>query len=132
MRDDDFFDSLMGAREEAKSPRKKPSKSKRSKPQADLFAERATESQVAKAKGKNMVAGRVPKSIRLPPALLEAIDAEARGEPGHQPLGAASGCGVFDMYELLIAYGWEAYCNGDIPITVTDEVRVTKKITLGR
>jgi hypothetical protein len=64
--------------------------------------------------------------------LLEVIDAEAKGESGHQPYGDAAGCGVFDMYELLISYAWEAYCNGEIPITVTDEVRVTKKITLGR
>lgn len=113
-------------------PSRKRAKGKRSKPKADLFAESATESQVAKAKGKNMVAGRIPKSIRLPPSLLEAIDAEAKGGAEHQPYGDAAGCGVFDMYELLISYAWEAYCNGEIPITVTDEVRVTKKITLGR
>ena len=128
---DDFFDSLMGGEEEAKPSRKRV-KSRRSKPKADLFSETTTESQVAKAKGKNMIAGRVPKSIRLPPALLETIDAEAKGGSGHQPFGDAAGCGVFDMYELLISYAWEAYCRGEIPITVTDEVRVTKKITLGR
>ena len=128
---DDFFDSLMDKETEVKPSRKKP-KSRRSKPKADLFAETTTESQVAKAKGKNMVAGRIPKSIRLPPSLLEVIDAEAKGGAGHQPFGDAAGCGIFDMYELLITYAWEAYCNGEIPITVTDEVRVTKKITLGR
>jgi hypothetical protein len=128
---DDFFDSLMES-EEGSKPSRNRVKSRRSKPKADLFAETTTESQVAKAKGKNMVAGRVPKSIRLPPALLETIDAEAKGGSGHQPYGDAAGCGVFDMYELLISYAWEAYCHGEIPITVTDEVRVTKKITLGR
>jgi hypothetical protein len=128
---DDFFDSLMHSEDEQPASRKKV-KGKRSKPKANLFTESTTESQVAKAKGKNMVAGRIPKSIRLPPALLEAIDAEAKGVAGYQPLGDAAGCGIFDMYELLIAYAWEAYCEGAIPITVTDEVRVTKKISLGR
>jgi hypothetical protein len=89
-----------------------------------------TDKQVAEAKGRNLVAGREPKSIRLPPDLRESIDAEARGEPGYKPIGGAVGCGVFDMYHLLIAYAWEEYRKGNIPINVSERVQVRTTVEI--
>ena len=86
--------------------------------------------QVSQAKGKSLIAGREPKSIRLPPDLREAIDAEAKAEAGHKPIGQAAGCGIFDMYHLLIAYAWEEYKAGRLPVNVTEEVQVRSTIEI--
>jgi hypothetical protein len=86
--------------------------------------------EVSAAKGKSLVAGREPKSIRIPPNLREAIDAEAKAEPGYQPIGPAAGCGVFDMYHLLIAYAWEEYLAGRLPVDVGQKVQVSTTIKI--
>ncbi len=98
--------------------------------EGNLIRPGLTDKQVAAAKGRNLVAGREPKSIRLPPDLREAIDAEAKAEPGYTPIGQAAGCGVFDMYHLLVAYAWEEYRKGNILVNVSERIQVRTTIEI--
>jgi len=116
------LDALVGA-----AP--KPTKSGK-KLESNLVRPGVSQQQVSQAKGKSLVAGREPKSIRIPPDLREQIDAEAKAAAGYKPIGPAAGCGIFDLYHLLIAYAWEEYKAGRLPVNVTEQVQVRSAIEI--
>ena len=118
---DDFLSSL------ASDAKKKPTPSSRSgrrsgKLQGNLIAQGTSRDDVAKAKGKTPIKGRVRKTIYIDTALVDEIDASAQ----------AAEIGISDFYNVLLEFAYAAWQHGEIEVEYTEEIIVKRGIKVRR
>lgn len=118
---DDFLSSL--ANDAKKKPAPKSRSGRRSgKLQGNLITQGTSQDDVAKAKGKKPIKGRVRKTIYIDTSLVDEIDASAQ----------AAEIGISDFYNVLLESAFAAWQRGEIEVEYTEEVVVKRGIKVKR
>ncbi len=118
---DDFLSSLAS---DAKKKVATPTSSGRrsGKLQGSLITQGTSRDDVAKAKGKTPIKGRVRKTVYIDTRLVDDLDACAQ----------EAEIGISDFYNVLLEFAFAAWQRGEIEVEYTEEVVVKRGIKVRR